>query len=62
MSSTLSVKYKQTVNLNASLFLPKEADLGIGEKLSPGRYKLLQGQPDLTTTKRNQNHFSTFNS
>lgn len=48
-------------SLASSFFIPKELEVGIGEKLSPGRYKLLQGQPDLTSTKRNRSHFTTFN-
>ena len=41
-----------------SFFIPRVPELGIGEKLSPGRYKLLQGMPDMT--KRNKSQFNTF--
>ena len=39
--------------------MPRVPEVGIGEKLSPGRYKLLQGMPDMT--KRNKSHVNTFN-
>ena len=39
--------------------MPRDAENGIGEKLSPGKYKLLQGKPDMR--KRNRSHFETFN-
>ena len=42
-----------------SYFTTLIGDVGIGEKLSPGKYKLLQGQPDMR--KRNRSHFETFN-
>ena len=52
----------QSIHLHSSLFKPKKSEQGIGQKLSPGKYKLLQGKPDLSNTKRNANYFSTFNS
>ena len=62
MASTLSMYKKNKVKpfkQNTIIFPRKEPESGIGERLSPGKYKLLQGSPDLT--KRNQNHYETFN-
>ena len=57
-------KFNQTsrnrsLKLGQSFFAQRVTESGIGEKLSPGRYKLLQGQPDMQ--KRNRSHFETFN-
>ena len=53
-----TMRNNESLKLGRSFFIPKVPELGIGEKLSPGRYKLLQGQPDMT--KRNKSQFSTF--
>ena len=47
------------LRLGQSLFRKLQDDeAGIGERLSPGRYKLLQGSPDL---EKRLSHVNTFN-
>ena len=57
---TIDASYRSFFLPGASRGMQAAMNMSIGQKLSPGgRYRLLQGKPDLT--KRNRSHYQTFN-